>query len=160
MFLACAYISMACASGCSDLFSRLAARDNTSFSSSAELSTAQSVTSGCPLVIVPVLSNTTAVTLLKSSRLSASLIKTPFSAPLPTPTIIAVGVASPSAQGQAITSTPTNDTKPYESACEKPKYCVPTKSHKASETTESTSTIGTNTAEILSARAWMGARLP
>ena len=31
----------------------------------------------------------------------------PFSAPLPVPTIIEVGVANPKAQGQAIISTPT-----------------------------------------------------
>ena len=32
-------------------------------------------------------------------------MRTPFSAPFPVPTIIAVGVASPRAHGQAITST-------------------------------------------------------
>jgi hypothetical protein len=36
----------------------------------------------------------------------------PFSAPLPTPTIIAVGVAKPKAQGQAIISTETAFIKP------------------------------------------------
>src|SRR5699024_1545580 len=36
---------------------------------------------------------------------SPLLIKTPFSAPLPVPTIIAVGVAKPKAHGQAITRT-------------------------------------------------------
>jgi hypothetical protein len=38
----------------------------------------------------------------------------PFSAPLPTPTIMAVGVASPSAQGQAITSTVAEAISPRE----------------------------------------------
>ena len=39
------------------------------------------------------------------SRYSALLMRTPCSAPKPEPTIIDVGVARPSAQGQAITST-------------------------------------------------------
>ncbi len=64
-----------------------------------------SVTSGSPLVRVPVLSNTTAESLWAVSKASPLLIKTPFSAPFPTPTIIAVGVAKPIAQGQAIIKT-------------------------------------------------------
>ncbi len=36
-----------------------------------------------------------------------SLIRMPFSAPIPLPTIKAVGVANPSAHGHAITSTAT-----------------------------------------------------
>ena len=62
-----------------------------------------SVTSGSPLVIVPVLSKTTKSTLPVSSKAEAFLNKIPFLAPLPDPTIMATGVASPSAQGQAIT---------------------------------------------------------
>ena len=42
-----------------------------------------------------------------NSKLSALLIKMPFSAPLPVPTITEVGVAKPKAQGQAIIKTPT-----------------------------------------------------
>ena len=42
-----------------------------------------------------------------NSRLSAPLIKIPFSAPKPVPTITEVGVANPNAQGQAIIKTPT-----------------------------------------------------
>ncbi len=38
---------------------------------------------------------------------SAPLNSMPYSAPLPEPAIIAVGVASPTAQGQEITSTVT-----------------------------------------------------
>ena len=64
-----------------------------------------SVTTGFPSVIVPVLSSTTASMRRAVSRLSASFINIPFSAPLPIPTIMAVGVASPKAHGQAITST-------------------------------------------------------
>ena len=37
--------------------------------------------------------------------MAADLIKIPFSAALPVPTIIATGVAKPKAQGQEITST-------------------------------------------------------
>ena len=39
------------------------------------------------------------------SRYSALLMRTPCSAPRPEPTMMDVGVARPSAQGQAITST-------------------------------------------------------
>ena len=39
------------------------------------------------------------------SRASADLIRIPLLAPLPVPTIIAVGVARPSAQGQEMTRT-------------------------------------------------------
>ena len=37
--------------------------------------------------------------------MAADLIKIPFSAALPVPTIIATGVANPNAQGQEITNT-------------------------------------------------------
>ncbi len=42
------------------------------------------------------------------SKASPLLISIPFSAPLPVPTIIAVGVAKPKAHGQAITNTDIN----------------------------------------------------
>ena len=57
------------------------------------------------MVKVPVLSKITADKRLIFSRLAPPLIKIPFSAPIPVPTIIAVGVAKPSAQGQATTKT-------------------------------------------------------
>ena len=44
------------------------------------------------------------------SRLSPPLISTPFSAPRPVPTMIAVGVASPRAQGHAMMRTATKFT--------------------------------------------------
>src|SRR3989338_6084300 len=66
-----------------------------------------SVTSGFPLVKVPVLSKTIVVNLCAVSSASAFLIKMPFSAPFPVPTIIAVGVANPSAHGHAIIRTAT-----------------------------------------------------
>lgn len=49
---------------------------------------------------------------LAYSILSASFINIPFSAPLPKPAIIAVGVAKPRAHGQAITNTVTSASKP------------------------------------------------
>ena len=66
-----------------------------------------SVTTGWPSVIVPVLSKTTVWTPSMASKTVASLIKTPNLAARPVPTIIAVGVANPKAQGQAITTTAT-----------------------------------------------------
>ena len=65
------------------------------------------MTRGRPSVSVPVLSRTTTRTLCRRSRASALRNSTPFSAPLPVPTMIEVGVARPSAQGQAMISTAT-----------------------------------------------------
>ena len=64
-------------------------------------------TRGAPSVRVPVLSKTTVLILWAVSRASALRIKMPCIAPRPMPTITAVGVASPRAHGQAITSTAT-----------------------------------------------------
>jgi|GEM_PF-3048808 hypothetical protein len=76
-------------------------------SSSVFLNAITSVTSGFPLVSVPVLSNTTASISFVFSSVSAFLISIPFLAPTQVQTIIAVGVASQSAHGQAITSVAT-----------------------------------------------------
>ncbi len=65
------------------------------------------MSSGFPIVRVPVLSKITAFALFAVSRASPPLIRIPFVAPFPVPTIIAVGVAKPRAQGQAITRTET-----------------------------------------------------
>ena len=62
------------------------------------------LTVGIPWVKVPVLSNTTIVTRFIFSNMSAPLIRTPNLAATPVPTITAVGVASPSAQGHATTN--------------------------------------------------------
>ena len=62
---------------------------------------------GLPSVSVPVLSKATSVTRCATSSASASLIKIPCRAATPVPAMMAVGVASPSAQGQAMTSTAT-----------------------------------------------------
>ena len=63
------------------------------------------VTAGLPWVMVPVLSSTTAVRRRACSRASPLEIRMPSSAARPVPTMTAVGVASPRAQGQAMIST-------------------------------------------------------
>ena len=60
-----------------------------------------------PSVTVPVLSSTIVSTRRVCSRISGPLIRMPICAPRPVPTMSAVGVASPSAQGQAMISTAT-----------------------------------------------------
>ena len=55
--------------------------------------------------MVPVLSNTTVCTWWAVSKALPPLINTPFCAPIPVPTITAVGAARPRAQGHATTST-------------------------------------------------------
>ena len=66
-----------------------------------------SVTEGFPFVRVPVLSRTMVVSFSDFSRYSPPLMRSPFSAPFPVPTMIAVGVAIPKAQGHAIMMTAT-----------------------------------------------------
>ena len=62
-----------------------------------------SLTRGYPEVKVPVLSNTIVVIADTFSNISPPLIKIPNDAATPVPTMTAVGVAKPRAQGQAIT---------------------------------------------------------
>ena len=69
-------------------------------------------TFGLPSVSVPVLSTTSVSTFSMRSSASAFLISTPACAPRPTPTMIDIGVARPSAQGQAMISTLTAATRP------------------------------------------------
>ncbi len=64
-------------------------------------------TRGLPSVSVPVLSTTSTSTRARSSSASAFLISTPACAPRPVPTMMAIGVASPKAQGHATISTAT-----------------------------------------------------
>jgi len=61
----------------------------------------------CPLVIVPVLSKTTSVIPTAFSIDRGDLITMPDFAALPEATSSAIGVAKPSAHGQAMTSTET-----------------------------------------------------
>ena len=101
-----AALTMARPRGCSEPASTLAAICSNS-SSFQPFRVKRSVTSGFPLVIVPVLSKTMVWTSFINWIASPLRIRTPFSAPMPLPTINAVGVARPRAQGQAITRTAT-----------------------------------------------------
>ena len=78
------------------------------------------------------------------------MISRPSCAPRPVPTISAVGVASPSAHGQAMISTAT--------AAVKAKVALwPAPSQKPSVATAMPMTIGTKTPEMRSASRWTGA---
>lgn len=99
-----ARLSTASARGCSENFSTAAAVARSRVSSTPGAATI-STTSGCPSVKVPVLSNTTTVNLVAFSNAAAFLKRMPFIAPSPVPTMMAIGVASPSASGHAITNT-------------------------------------------------------
>jgi hypothetical protein len=104
IFFSFQYFTIASAKGCSELASNATAICKKNFSS-YQLVKITSVTFGFHSVIVPVLSKTIAFTLHKFSKGSHHFIKTHFSAHFPVPTINAVGVARPSAHGQAITIT-------------------------------------------------------
>ena len=94
----CAAATIARASGCSLARSTLAASRSTSSSSNAGGGTT-ATTVGLPSVSVPVLSTTSVSTFSMRSSASAFLISTPACAPRPTPTMIDIGVARPSAHG-------------------------------------------------------------
>ena len=144
-----AFTRMACARGCSLFFSRAYAQV-ISFSSVTPSAGIMSVTLGSPLVIVPVLSRATICVFPVSSRETAVLNIIPFFAPMPFPTMIATGVASPSAHGQLMTSTeiPLASAKPA---------VWPAISHTAMVTSAMAITAGTNTPETRSATFAMGA---
>ena len=95
---------MARANGCSEGFSNAWASCNSS-SAHTPATGSTSVTCGAPLVMVPVLSKTTVFTPRAVSSASADFTKMPLAAPRPVPTMMAVGVARPNAQGHEITST-------------------------------------------------------
>ncbi len=90
-------------------------------------------------------------TLCASSSACASLIRMPYFAATPVPAMIAAGVASPSAHGQAITSTATA----WITAVSKgaPAH----HSQVSSVASATTSTTGTNTAATWSTSRWIGA---
>ncbi len=139
----------ASASGCSEGFSSAAAvRRSSSRLTPSEGST--SVTRGVPSVMVPVLSSTTVCTACAVSSASPDLIRIPSAAPRPVPTMMATGVARPSAHGQEITSTEI----PMFSA--NSKVC-PASSHTTAEITAMAITTGTKTPLTRSARRAIGA---
>ena len=140
---------MALARGCSESFSREAAICSSSPQSTFS-GQAMSVTMGCPWVMVPVLSITTVCTEWAVSRASADLMRTPLVAPRPVPTMMAVGVARPKAQGQETTSTDTAMVRANSKV-------APQISHTMAETTAMAITTGTNTPATRSASLAMGA---
>ena len=103
--------TMACAIGCSLRLSTAAAKRRMSFSSRPWVGIT-ATTLGLPSVSVPVLSITSVSTRSMRSSASAFLIRMPARAPRPTPTMIDIGVARPSAQGHAMISTDTAATNP------------------------------------------------
>src|SRR5680860_1530732 len=79
----------------------------------------------------------------------------PYSAPFPVPTMIAVGVAKPKAQGQAIISTATK------ASMAKVKFGLgPKRNQTEKVTTAAPNTAGTNIPATRSASPWMGAFEP
>ena len=98
---------MACAKGCSERCSKEAARFKISILGCSPLKARISVNCGLPSVSVPVLSKIIVFILLAISSEAASFTKIPREAALPEETIIAIGVASPKAHGQAIIKTAT-----------------------------------------------------
>ena len=81
-------------------------------------------------------------------------MSTPSRAPRPTPTMIDMGVARPSAHGQAMIRTATALTTAWASLGSGPRDI-----HTTNVATEINSTTGTKTPATLSASPWMGARL-
>ena len=116
----------------------------------APFRSATSASSILPSVTVPVLSSTIVSTRRVCSRISGPLIRMPSCAPRPVPTISAVGVARPRAQGQAMIRTATAAVKAV--AAEAPKASQP-----ASVSSERTITTGTKIAETRSASRCTGA---
>ena len=104
-----------------------------------------------PSVTVPVLSSTIVSIRRVCSRISGPLIRMPSCAPRPVPTISAVGVASPSAHGQAMISTATAAVN----ACRG--RGAEQRASPASVASEITITTGTKTAETRSASRCTGA---
>ena len=103
-----------------------------------------STTRGRPSVRVPVLSNTTVVIDAAASIAEASLNSNPLSAPRPDATITAVGVAKPSAQGHATTSTAVK--------AERPRAPIAGQRPTRERDDAIANTIGTNTAVTRSAK--------
>src|SRR3989344_3925606 len=135
--------TIASPSGCSEPASTAAASRRISASPTFADGTT-SVTFGSPRVSVPVLSNTTVLSFCARSSTSPPRIRMPASAPLPTPTMSAAGVATPSAHGQEMMSTAMKASSP----CGKlPAAHQPKKARKATATT-----AGTKYAVTLSAR--------
>ena len=87
---------------------------------------------------MPVLSTTSVSTFSNRSSASAFLISTPACAPRPTPTMIDIGVARPSAHGQAMISTDTAAIRPKVKRGSGPNVAQATKASAATAMTSGT----------------------
>ena len=143
--------TIARAMGCSDPASTAAASRSSSGSVRELSSTVTSLTDMTPSVTVPVLSSTIVSTVRVSSRTSGPRIRMPSCEARPVPASSPTGVARPSAHGQAMTSTAT--AARIAELRSPPEKTI----HSANVSTAMPRTIGTNTAEMRSARRAMGA---
>ena len=109
-----------------------------------------SVTCMIPVVTVPVLSRAAICVFPAISWAAAVLKRIPFFAPTPFPTMMATGVASPSAHGQLITRTATARESEVPMS-------EPSSDHTMKVTAATAITAGTNIPEILSAIFAIGA---
>ena len=143
---------MAFATGCSLANSNAPAKPNTS-ARIASAATTTSISCMTPVVIVPVLSNTTVSIRRVLCNTSTPLITMPICAARPLPTINAVGVASPSAQGHAMISTETAASN----ASAKRSISSPITYHATNVASDNSITVGTNTLLTRSASRCTGA---
>ena len=146
--------TIASPSGCSEPCSSDAARSSTRASSTPG-ATRIAVTTGLPRVSVPVLSKTTVSIRPAASSASPPRTRIPASAPLPVPTMIAVGVASPIAHGQAMITTPMNAV-----SARVTRGSGPNRNHATKVSAATTMTAGTKISEMRSAMRWIGAFEP
>ncbi len=138
---------IACATGW--VLADSAAPANRSTSSGESATTSCSVS--CPVVTVPVLSSTTVSMRRVLSRICGPFTTMPSCAPRPVPTIRAVGVASPRAQGHAMISTAT----PAVNAA----WALPSSVNQSVNVSAARAmTTGTNTADTRSASRCTSAR--
>jgi hypothetical protein len=105
-------------------------------------------------VSVPVLSTTSVSTARITSIASALRNRTPIVAPRPVATMIDIGVARPSAHGQAMISTATALTSAWAR-----RGSGPASDHTANVAIAIRTTAGTNQAATRSTSRWIGARL-
>ena len=113
------------------------------------------LTDSCPLVSVPVLSNTTSSICASVSRLCLPLINTPSSASAPVEAASAVGVASESAQGQVMTS---SATVIHKAVCASAYHVQPMKTGMASSSSPNTKLEAYFSASSAARGFWASAR--
>ena len=119
--------------------------------SDSSLSPRIAVTRGSPRVKVPVLSTTSRSIFAARSSTSLFLTSNPWFAARPRPTMIDMGIARPSAQGQAIIRTLIAVTSAKDSCGGGPKN-----HHNAAVSSARPTTAGTKTELILSTRSAIG----